>query len=206
MDIDMSATRQQMLETAEHLNQQMTDGIPFTWETLEQALTSVTEQDDKGIHGWICYFAAFYQLTTGNQEGCLHYLDESVRCLLGTDQEHHVARVYNMIGIVAHMQNNLSLAMEQYDKALDYTEKYDDKMVHSIVLSNMSDAYYLIGAYERAVQCTGEFFTSDDEINRSFPRRPARETKMPTNFRAGGGYVPFLAPAILVKQRAVQSA
>ena len=40
MDIDMSATRQQMLETAEHLNQQMTDGIPFTWETLEQALTS----------------------------------------------------------------------------------------------------------------------------------------------------------------------
>ena len=65
MDIDMSATRQQMLETAERLNQQMTDGIPFTWETLEQALTSVTEQDDKGIHGWICYFAAFYQLTTG---------------------------------------------------------------------------------------------------------------------------------------------
>ncbi len=89
MDIDMSATRQQMLETAERLNQQMTDGIPFTWETLEQALTSVTEQDDKGIHGWICYFAAFYQLTTGNQEGCLHYLDESVRCLLGTDLEHH---------------------------------------------------------------------------------------------------------------------
>ena len=42
MDIDMSATRQQMLETAEHLNQQMTDGIPFTWETLEQALASVT--------------------------------------------------------------------------------------------------------------------------------------------------------------------
>ena len=49
MDIDMSATRQQMLETAERLNQQMADGIPFTWETLEQALASVTEQDDKGI-------------------------------------------------------------------------------------------------------------------------------------------------------------
>ena len=48
MDIDMSATRQQMLETAERLNQQMADGIPFTWETLEQALNTVTEQDDKG--------------------------------------------------------------------------------------------------------------------------------------------------------------
>ena len=55
MDIDMSATRQQMLETAERLNQQMTDGIPFTWETLEQALTSVTEQDDKGIHGLLLF-------------------------------------------------------------------------------------------------------------------------------------------------------
>ena len=152
----MSVERQQMLETAERLDKQMADGIPFTWETLERALSFVTEQDDKGIHGWICYFAAFYQLTTGNQEQCLHYLDESVRCLLGTDQEHHVARVYNMIGIVAHMQNNLSLAMEQYDKALDYTEKYNDKMVHSIVLSNMSDAYYQIGAYERAVQCHAE--------------------------------------------------
>ena len=176
MDIDMSATRQQMLETAEHLNQQMTDGIPFTWETLEQALTSVTEQDDKGIHGWICYFAAFYQLTTGNQEDCLHYLDESVRCLLGTDLEHHVARVYNMIGIVAHMQNNLSLAMEQYDKALDYTEKYDDKMVHSIVLSNMSGAYYLIGAYERAVQCHAECI-------REFEQADDNSTYSRINFR-----------------------
>lgn len=134
----------------------MADGIPFTWEALEQALSFVPEKDDRGIHGWICYFAAFYQLTTGNQEQCLKYLDESVRCLLGSDQERHIARVYNMIGIVAHMQNNLPLAMEQYDKALDYTAKYDDKMVHSIVLSNLSDAYYLIGAYDRAVQCYAE--------------------------------------------------
>ena len=107
----MSVDRQQMLETAERLNQQMADGIPYTWETLEQALAFVTEKRDRGIHGRICYFAAFYHLDTGNQEQCLKYLDESVRCLLGTDQEIHVARAYNMIGIVAHMQNNLSLAM-----------------------------------------------------------------------------------------------
>ena len=97
----MSVDRQQMLETAERLNQQMADGIPYTWETLEQALSFVTEKRDRGIHGRICYFAAFYHLETGNQEQCLKYLDESVRCLLGTDQEIHVARVYNMIGIVA---------------------------------------------------------------------------------------------------------
>ena len=152
----MSVDRQQMLETAERLNQQMADGIPYTWETLEQALSFVTEKRDRGIHGRICYFAAFYHLDTGNQEQCLKYLDESVRCLLGTDQEIHVARAYNMIGIVAHMQNNLSLAMEQYGRALDYTAKYNDKMVHSIVLSNMADAYYLIGVYDRAVQCYRE--------------------------------------------------
>ena len=108
----MSVDRQQMLETAERLNQQMADGIPYTWETLEQALSFVTEKRDRGIHGRICYFAAFYHLDTGDQEQCLKYLDESVRCLLGTDQEIHVARVYNLIGIVAHMQNNLALAME----------------------------------------------------------------------------------------------
>ena len=153
---NMSVDRQQMLETAERLNQQMADGIPYTWETLEQALSFVTEKRDRGIHGRICYFAAFYHLDTGNQEQCLKYLDESVRCLLGTDQEIHVARAYNMIGIVAHMQNNLSLAMEQYGRALDYTAKYNDKMVHSIVLSNMADAYYLIGVYDRAVQCYRE--------------------------------------------------
>ena len=152
----MSVDRQQMLETAERLNQQMADGIPYTWETLEQALSFVTEKRDRGIHGRICYFAAFYHLDTGNQEQCLKYLDESVRCLLGTDQEIHVARAYNMIGIAAHMQNNLSLAMEQYGRALDYTAKYNDKMVHSIVLSNMADAYYLIRVYDRAVQCYRE--------------------------------------------------
>ena len=55
----MSVDRQQMLETAERLNQQMADGIPYTWETLEQALSFVTEKRDRGIHGRICYFAAF---------------------------------------------------------------------------------------------------------------------------------------------------
>ena len=44
----MSVDRQQMLETAERLNQQMADGIPYTWETLEQALSFVTEKRDKG--------------------------------------------------------------------------------------------------------------------------------------------------------------
>ncbi len=44
MDIDMSATKRQMLETAERLNQQIADGIPFTWETLEEALSSVPGQ------------------------------------------------------------------------------------------------------------------------------------------------------------------
>ena len=45
----MSVDRQQMLETAERLNQQMADGIPYTWETLEQALSFVTEKRDKEI-------------------------------------------------------------------------------------------------------------------------------------------------------------
>ncbi len=161
----MNAAKQQMAETAERLNKQMADGIPFTWEELEQALSFVTEKDDKGIHGWICYFAAFYHLSMGTQEECLRYLDESVRCMLGTEQEEHVSRAYNMIGIVAHMQNNLSLAMEQYDKAMDYAIKYNDKMVHSIVLSNMSDAYYLIGAYDRAVQCYAECIKEFEQVD-----------------------------------------
>lgn len=66
--------------------------------------------------------------------------------------------------------------MEQYDKALDYTEKYDDKMVHSIVLSNMSDAYYLIGAYERAVQCHAECI-------REFEQADDNSTYSRINFR-----------------------
>lgn len=78
MDIDMSATRQQMLETAEHLNQQMTDGIPFTWETLEQALTSVTEQDDKESTDGSAILSLFINWTTGNQEGrCIIWMRAS---------------------------------------------------------------------------------------------------------------------------------
>ncbi len=176
--ITMNAAKQQMAETAERLNKQMTDGIPFTWEELEQALSFVTEKDDKGIHGRICYFAAFYHLSLGTQEECLHYLDESVRCMLGTEQEQHVSRAYNMIGIVAHMQNNLSLAMEQYDKAMNYAIKYNDKMVHSIVLSNMSDVYYLIGAYDRAVQCYAECIREFEEAGDHSPYGQINYRKM----------------------------
>ena len=74
--------------------------------------------------------------------------------------------------------------MEQYDKALDYTEKYDDKMVHSIVLSNMSDAYYLIGAYERAVQCHAECIREFEQAEQyiqqdQFPENAGRVRMLP---------------------------
>lgn len=49
-------------------------------------------------------------------------------------------------------------------------------MVHSIVLSNMSDAYYLIGAYERAVQCHAECI-------REFEQADDNSTYSRINFR-----------------------
>lgn len=123
---------------------------------IENALSHINEKNDKGLFGLCNFYMAFYCLKNGKQDECLEYLNESIRCMMGTGQEKQLARSYNLLGIMAHGQNNLLLAAEQYDKALVYAEKYDNQYMHYIVVSNLADVYYRIGSYERALECYRE--------------------------------------------------
>lgn len=125
-------------------------------EDIERALSHINEGNDKGLFGLCNFYMAYYSLKNGTQDDCLGYLNESIRCMVGTAQEKQVSRCYNILGIIAHGQNNLLLAVEQYDKALSYTEKYADHYMHYIVVNNLADVYYRIGAYEKAFECYRE--------------------------------------------------
>lgn len=117
---------------------------------VESAMSQVTEESDKGLYGRCHFYKAFYLLRNGRPNDCLQHLNEAIRCMVGTSQERQVARCYNILGVVAHGQNNLLLAAEQYNKALNYAEKYSDFYTRSMAGSNLADVYYRIGLYDKA--------------------------------------------------------
>lgn len=125
-------------------------------EDIEKALSHIDEKKDKGLYGLCNFYMAFFYLKNGSQDECLSYLNESIRCMMGTEQEKQLSRCYNILGIIAHGQNNLLLAAEQYDKALTYAEKYANHYMHYIIFNNLADVYYRIGAYEKAFECYRE--------------------------------------------------
>lgn len=70
--------------------------------------------------------------------------------MVGTEEEIHVSRCYNMLAIIAYSRNNLLLAAEHYNKALDYAAKYQDSNMSNIVGMNLADLYYRLGDYDKA--------------------------------------------------------
>ena len=132
-----------------------TTGEPLL-EQIEAALSHINEKNDRGLFGLCNFYMAYYSLRKGTQEECLKYLSESIRCVTGTSQEKQAARCYNLLGIIAHGQNSLLLAMEQYEKALYYADKYGECHMHNLIVSNKADVYYRTGLYEEAFACYRE--------------------------------------------------
>lgn len=137
----------------QELEEQIASMEEMQWDDIETVLKGITEEVDRGLHGRACYCAAYFMLFDGRTEEALEYLNKSVRCMIGTAEEKELSRCYNMFGIIAHSQNNLHLAMEQYELSLAYAEKYNNNMDCNIVLGNLADAFYRFGAYEHAVKC-----------------------------------------------------
>lgn len=138
-----------------------TSGVQL--EDIQNALAHITEEKDKGLYGCCNYYMAYYLLKNGRQDECLGFLNEAIRCLIGTDRERTVSRCYNLLGIVAHGQRNLLMAAEQYDKAMSYAEKYNDSFIRLSIVCNLADVYYRVGSYEKAFACYREGMRAYEE-------------------------------------------
>lgn len=157
-------------EQLQLLEEQISSGEGLHWKTIEQMLNEVSADDNRGVYGRVCYYAAFYMLRNGRMEATLEYLNKSVSYLIGTDEEKVLARCYNMFGVIAHSQNNITMAMEQYEKSLEYARKYHSKMESNVALGNLADAFLRIGDYEQAVlsyeACIKDFeIDNDSKVN-----------------------------------------
>lgn len=119
-------------------------------EDVGQALAHITEEADQGLYGRCCFYKAFYCLRRSKAAEALPLLNEAIRCMVGTEQERHVSRCYNLLGIIAHGRNNLLLAAEQYDKALDYAGRYQNAYMRNVAGSNLADVYFRLGVYDKA--------------------------------------------------------
>ncbi len=152
----METKEQGLSRWTDILEKQIRDCGKVQLADVQEALAHITEESDKGLYGLCNYYMAYYLIKNGRSEECLEYLKECIRCMVGTSQEIHVSRGYNLFGVIAHSQNNLLMAVEQYNKALDYAEEYQDHLMRNIINSNMADVYYRLGAYERAFACCRE--------------------------------------------------
>lgn len=155
--------REELHKLTGSLKETIASGLPLTWEAVEYVLQQIPVEKDKGLHGVACYYAAYYLLRLGKTEDALAYLNESVSCIMGTEHETQARHCYNMLGIIAHGQDDLVLAMEYYYKAYAYADRFEDHMGHCIVLSNMADVFFRVGAYEKANQCYAECIQKYEE-------------------------------------------
>ncbi len=162
----MEKTRRGLARWTDIIENQIQTINDVRLEDVENAFSHITEETDKGLFGLCHFYMAYYDVKHGRMEESLECLKESVRCMVGTDQEKNLARCYNMLGVIAHSQNSLLMASEQYDKALTYAERYGDSSVRNIVLSNMADMYYRIGSYKKAFQCFRESMEEYDRQGR----------------------------------------
>lgn len=152
----MGKTEQGLTYWTDIVEKQIASGTSVRLEDIRNAFSHITEKQDKGLYGLCNYHMAFYDLQNGKIDECLDCLNESIRCMVGTPQERNVSRCYNILGVIAHGQNNLLMAAEQYNKALGYAARYQDHLLRNTIISNMADMYYRMGVYDKAYECFRE--------------------------------------------------
>lgn len=149
-----------LMAIIDDLSQKIRSGEELQWVDIWNALSLITEAEDKGLHGLVCCFAANYKLQNGKLNECLDYLNESMRCIKGTAWENEMAVCYNMLGEVANNRNNPVLAMEYFEKAHVCAEQNNYRLSHSGAVGRMAECYYRVGSFEHALlfyrECIGE--------------------------------------------------
>lgn len=151
---------QVLMAIIDDLSQKIRSGEELQWVDIWNALSLITEEENKGLHGLVCCFAANYKLQNGKLNECLDYLNESMRCIKGSDWEREMSVCYNMLGEVAHNRNNPVLAMEYFEKAHVSAEQNNYRLAHSGAVGRMAECYYRVGSYDHALlfyrECIGE--------------------------------------------------
>lgn len=163
----MAAVKETLKAWTDLLENEMKNAGTPEWKDVEAAFEYISPETDRGLYGVTCYYAAYLCFMEGRRSEAVNYLEEGIRCLAGTSEERYIAGCYNLLGVTAHGQNNLILAVEQYESALEYALKYEERVMHSMILSNLADAFYRMGAYERSVGCYRECIEEYRSLGRS---------------------------------------
>ena len=74
-------------EWTDKLEQQIAVTGDVREEDVELAFRHITEQADRGLYGKCCYYKAYYYMKRGNSEDSFFYLNEGIRCMVGTEEE-----------------------------------------------------------------------------------------------------------------------
>ena len=142
-------------------------------DSIMNAYAHIDGSYDKGLYGLVCFYDGFYYYKKGRNTDSVNKLTEAISYLEGTRYDKIVYRCYQLLGHLAHAQLNLTLAMEHYNIAIMYAEKYQMKIARSLIVCSQADVYFRMNSYEKALQYykrslkefDGMLTTSDDEFD-----------------------------------------
>lgn len=152
----MKSSQDDLLALTDGLQRKVLDNDKIEWDEIRFVLACITEDKDKGLYGLVCFYASHYMLYAGRLEESIYFVNESIRCMQNTPYEKELCRSYNISGMVSYCQNNLILAMEQYEKACIGARKYSKSLTFSMAKGNMAEAYHRVESYDKALECYKE--------------------------------------------------
>lgn len=141
-------------------------GAP-TQDTCRELIRYAKKEKSTELEGLAHYYCAHCHFSSGEHEEVLNHMTEAIRYLENTEHYDKLAKAYNVLAILTHGQHNLVLAVGNYMTALEYCKKYNSTMEKRLICSNLADAFYRMGDYEKAIEyykvCADDFHKEDNK-------------------------------------------
>lgn len=129
-------------------------------DTCHELMRLARKEKSLELEGLAHYYSARCHFARGEHERMLSHMTDAIRYLEDTDQYGELAWAYNGLAVIAHGQNNLVLAVENYLTALEYCKKHGLEQIRRTVLGNLADACCRMGDEEKAAEYYEECITS----------------------------------------------
>lgn len=142
-------------EIAECLERMRKDRVKYghsTFEMCQKLLKYAADLDSDELFGIAYYYFAEFYMAYSNQTRVIYCITEGIKYYQSAKMYPYLARAYNLLGVVAESEDNPTMAMENYMRAIDYAKQHDLHYIHAMAESNLANKLLRMGKTEKALE------------------------------------------------------
>jgi len=125
-----------------------TEAVSF----LDKLIEIAKQLKDYALIGYChYYYSEIYCMYIFDPAKFKKNIIEAMKYLQKANEFSQLARCYNVLGIDAMLHGNISVALDYFLAANNYSENDTDTNLHGVVLSNISNIYFQIADYKKAL-------------------------------------------------------